>query len=66
MNCAVVDAQNIVINVIVADPSVDPAPEGCILVGLPDGSSVTFGWVYDPATGQFSNPNLPMEASSGS
>lgn len=57
MNSAVVQlSDNIVINVIVADPSVDPSPEGCLLVGLPDGSPVTFGWIYDPATGQFSDP----------
>ena len=58
MNSALVDIQtNIVINIIVADPAVDPAPEGCILVGLPDDSPVTFGWIYDPATGQFTDPN---------
>lgn len=59
-NCAVVDtATNIVTNIIVADPAVDPAPEGCILVGLSDDSPVSFGWIYDPATGLFTDPNPP-------
>jgi hypothetical protein len=51
MRCAVVDSSNIVVNIIVADPAIDPAPEGCILVGLPDDSPVSFGWLYDPAIG---------------
>jgi hypothetical protein len=59
-NCAVVqNSDETVINIIVADPSIDPAPEGCTLVALPDNSSVTFGWIYDPATGQFTDPNPP-------
>lgn len=60
MRCALVDAStNIVDNVIMADPSVDPAPAGYILVGLPDDSPVTNGWIYDPATGTFTDPNPP-------
>lgn len=59
-NCALVDsATNIVVNIIVADPAEDPAPTGMIIVGLPEGSPVTFGWIYDPATGQFTDPNPP-------
>ena len=42
-----------------ADPATDPAPEGCTIVGLPDDSPVSFGWIYDPATGQFTDPNPP-------
>jgi hypothetical protein len=58
MRCAVVQNSNdIVINIIIADPALDPAPEGCTLVGLTDDSPVTFGWIYDPATGQFTDPN---------
>lgn len=58
--CALVqNSDNTVINIIVADPSVDPAPEGCVLVGLPDNSPVSVGWLYDPATGQFTDPNPP-------
>jgi len=62
MRCAVVQIfDNIVVNLIAADPSVDPAPEGTILVGLPDDSPVNIGWIYDPATGQFTDPNPPVE-----
>lgn len=62
MRCAVVQvSDNIVINLIMADPSVDPAPEGTTLVGLPDDSPVSIGWIYDPATGQFTDPNPPQE-----
>jgi hypothetical protein len=58
--CALVqNSDNTVINIIMADPSVDPAPAGCTLVGLPDDSPVSFGWIYDPATGQFTDPNPP-------
>jgi hypothetical protein len=60
--CAVVqNSYNTVVNVIVADPAVDPAPEGCTLVGLPDDSPVSFGWIYNPADGSFTDPNPPSE-----
>jgi hypothetical protein len=60
MNSAVVqNSDNTVINIIVADPTHDDAPEGCILVALPDDSPVTFGWPYNPSTGQFTDPNPP-------
>jgi len=62
MRCAVVqNSDNIVVNLIMADPSVDPASEGTTLVGLPDDSPVSFDWIYDPATGQFTDPNPPFE-----
>jgi hypothetical protein len=48
-----------VINIIVADPAIDPAPEGCTLIALPEGSPVTFGWIYNPSNGTFTDPNLP-------
>jgi hypothetical protein len=58
MRSALIDSStNVVINVIVADPAVDPAPEGYFLINLPEDSMVAIGWVYDPATGLFSNPN---------
>jgi hypothetical protein len=44
---------------IVADPAVDPAPEGYTIVGLPEGSPVTFGWIYNPTDGTFTDPNPP-------
>lgn len=60
MRCALVnDRTNIVENLIVADPAVDPAPTGYILVGIPDDSPVAVGWIYDPATQTFTNPNPP-------
>lgn len=60
MNSAVVQiSDNIVINIIVADPAIDPAPEGCLLVGLPESSPVTFGWIYNPSNGTFTDPNPP-------
>lgn len=60
MRCALVqNSDETVINIIMADPAVDPAPEGCTLVGLPDDSSVSFGWIYNPSTGQFTDPNPP-------
>ena len=62
MRCAVVrNSDNIVVNLIMAGPSVDPAPEGTILVGIPDDSPVDIGWIYDPETGQFTDPNPPVE-----
>lgn len=46
MRCAVVDlATSEVVNVIVAQQD-DPAPEGCILVDIPDDSPVSIGWLY--------------------
>lgn len=58
--CALVNsATNIVENLIVADPAVDPAPDGYVIIGLPADSPVTMGWIYDPATGTFTDPNPP-------
>jgi hypothetical protein len=48
-----------VVNIIVADPSSDPPPEGCALVGIVDGEPCDIGWIYDPATNTFSDPNPP-------
>lgn len=57
MRAAVVNiTTNIVENVIVADATKDPAYEGTILVNLPDGSPVSFGWIYNPADQTFSAP----------
>lgn len=59
--CALVNlTTNIVENLIIADPAVDPAPEGYIIVGLPDDSPVAVGWIYDDATETFINPNPPQ------
>jgi len=58
MRCALVqNLNNTVINLIVADPSTDPAHEGTTIIGLPDDSPVSFNWIYDPVTRQFTDPN---------
>lgn len=57
MKCAMINnTTNKVENVIMADPQTDPAPEGYLLVGLEDQSPISFQWVYDPVTKQFSEP----------
>ena len=54
---ALVDAETlIVVNVIVADPAIDPAPPGYLLIGLQPGQECQAGYVYDPATGTLSPP----------
>lgn len=61
MNCALVDEQtDLVVNIIVADPAVDPAPAGMLMIALPPDSGVSIGWIYDPNTGQFIDPNPPV------
>tara|TARA_R110000868_G_scaffold19150_5_gene82792 strand:+ start:4405 stop:4599 length:195 start_codon:yes stop_codon:yes gene_type:complete len=60
MRCAVVNLQtNIVMNVIVADAAVDPAPGGCFLVNTE--GSCNIGWVYDDVMNDFVDPNPPEE-----
>ena len=44
--CAVIDGNNIVINLIVADP-VDPPPSGCILAFKPDTIFVDLGYTWN-------------------
>ena len=46
----------IVINIIMADANVDTPPDGCELIDITNGPQCGIGWVYDPATGTFSNP----------
>lgn len=61
MNCAVVSQETmIVVNIIVADPVLDRPPSGCILVGLTPDTPCDIGWIYDPETNTFSNPNPPL------
>lgn len=58
MRAALIDnSTNIVVNIIVADPAVDPAPEGFTIIGLPDDSPVSIDWIYDPTVDEFTNPN---------
>lgn len=61
--CAVIQSSdNTVINLIIADPSFDIAPEGAIIIGVSDDNSVSLGWQYDSSTGEFTDPNPPVEA----
>ena len=54
---ALVDAEPlIVVNVIVADPAVDPAPPGYLLIGLQPGQDCQAGYIYDPVTGALTPP----------
>lgn len=46
---------NTVVNVIVADPAVDPSPEGHIMIALSNDSPVSIGWTYDGS--HFVDPN---------
>lgn len=56
MKAAVVDLQTmIVLNIIMADASVDPAPDGCELIDVTNGPECNIGWVYDSASGTFSS-----------
>lgn len=60
MNSAVVEQDTlIVVNIIVADPVTDPPPVGCVLIGLTPDEPCNIGWLYDPATNTFSDPNPP-------
>lgn len=56
MRCAVVNQQNIVVNVIIANPNVDTAPEGHTLIPT---EAAGPGWVWDGNT--FTDPTLPSE-----
>lgn len=40
-----------------ADPNVDPAPDGTFLVGIQDGVMCDIGWIWDGSI--FINPNPP-------
>jgi len=46
----------VVINIIMADAHVDPAPDGCELIDITNGPECDLGWVYSPTTGTFFNP----------
>lgn len=57
-NYAIIDATNIVINVIVWDglPPWTP-PSGCIAVEIPEGNNAGIGWTY--VDGEFIAPPEP-------
>jgi hypothetical protein len=43
MNCAVIDSNGVIVNIIVAEPT-DTPPEGCTLVELP---TYDIGYIWD-------------------
>jgi hypothetical protein len=60
MRCALVDlSTNLVVNLVIADPSVDPNPEGFILISLSDEDPVSIDWTWDGQS--FTNPNPEVE-----
>lgn len=61
MRCAVVNLDSTIVeNLIIADPSADPAPDGFALIALSDDSPVSIGWTYDFLTGVFT-PEVTLE-----
>lgn len=54
--CAVIDKNNVVVNVVVADPSVDLPPEGMTLVATETAGP---GWLWNGAA--FADPTPPRE-----
>lgn len=48
MRCALVDNNtNLVVNLIIADPAVDPAPSDSTLISLSDDNPVSIGWAWN-------------------
>lgn len=61
--CAVVQtSDNIVVNIIIADASVDPPPGGCFLVDIDNYPYCQIGWIYDPVMIDFRPPPEPVNA----
>ena len=58
MKAAIISSSNIVLNIIVTDEPYNPG-DGEIAVLLADDVFVSIGWIYDPATGTFIDPNPP-------
>ena len=52
--CAVVNADNVAVNLIIADPA-GLAPDGCILIEVQPGQNFDIGWIWDGSI--FVNPN---------
>lgn len=55
---AAVVYEGVVINIIMANADVDPAPPDCILVDVTD-RECDIGWLYDYNTDTFTDPNPP-------
>lgn len=58
MRAAVVNADNIVVNIIIVDSINDLPPDGCFLIGIDD-IQCNVGWLYDQSS--FVNPVPPVE-----
>lgn len=58
MTAAVVQSSdNVVINIVMVNDQSEP-PIGCFFVSC-DSRDCNIGWIYDPATGDFVDPNPP-------
>lgn len=58
---AVVDTNNIVVNTIVWDGVTPYTPDGGLtLIEIPEGTLCGPGWIYDPVTQTFTDPNPPQ------
>lgn len=57
MRCAVIDANGLIVNIIMAEPT-DQAPVGCSLAGIDEGVFCDIGWTWDG--NQFVDPNPPV------
>ena len=59
MRCALVEiSSGLVTNLIIANPAVDPSPDGFILIGISDEDQVEIGWSWD---GEDFYPPIPPE-----
>ena len=57
MRCALVEiSSGLVTNLIIADPAIDPSPDGFILISLSDEDPVSIGWTWDGQS--FINPEV--------
>lgn len=64
MRCAVVNSETReVVNVIVADPDRDAAPEGFELAVIPTDGAAGIGWRYSAARGFIAPPRSIADAS---
>jgi hypothetical protein len=50
MRCAVVNSQNIVVNMIMADPEKDTAPDGCVLYEVSEDVLIDIDMNWDDRT----------------
>jgi hypothetical protein len=56
MKCAVINTENLIVNIIMAEP-IDLAPQGCFLVGVEEDVFCDIGWSWDGTS--FVDPNPP-------